>query len=712
MFPLLYSLAVAYILLICVAPHLCLENIETCPEFCECKGISPLKYIDLVSPDTEDHTKIKNTDSRENAIKIPEAFKVGIGIENVAANCHVTPKDLPLNCPKSWRYLRILLTYKEASFLATDQTHYMSNINTVSEKITRITTPFLMQCSQLTSFVVTSLIERDLVVAVPQILHSLSNLKRVWIRHLQFAKHVRKRISLFIDTPRLEFAAISFSNLQMAEATKVLDGAPATLRQLRLNNLEISGRLSPKLCSHICQKEESTNSTKGIISLYLNENRISGLYPESFENCSQLKVLHLAGNELQGSLESVVGMMLPGQSIEYKSLGSMHPLNEVLLASAFVHIPQLTILDLSGNKISSIQTPLWSGARIEKETLKLRGGLVYLHRLSLSNNKLHFISPGAFAGLPGLRELDLTRNPTLVSPPVYTSRNLIANVNGFDPSVLSGMLLLTRLSWDRQLIACLSRPVMNSFEYGSLSASVFRELKRLPLCSNQTKFRLRESRQTNRMGSIVINQDLKYATKGHFGVEKPYNTTNRRSNVSDYLGQNIAVDLFARMLSFGCVCILLLLLFILALLERRFRQHKQMKESNTGKKIVLKIHVKQKDDFCDRELRLFRLKVNANKNIPLSKRQGQMCGNMILPYFNSYCVKEDVQPEGVSTKLNCRGLFSSNSELLQSTKQCLHSNTPLTDDELITLQIKDRQNNQPITTMNDRSIKSKVQPTY
>ncbi|VDL94163.1 unnamed protein product [Schistocephalus solidus] len=222
----------------------------------------------------------------------------------------------------------------------------------------------------------------DLTRLQPEVLRPLVSLERLVIRSKK-TRTLEKHLFAFV--PRLQSLTISGSHQFSHLDRKVFEPCPQLLNSIDLSNNNLSGVLAPSLFRHCHLK-----------NLYLQNNRLTGLDLDSLSGQMELRYLRLDGNQLSGSLEEALGT----------KDGSL---------SALAATPRLEVLDLSDNKLESINGCQWSRACAQT------GGLKDLRRLSLSRNNLRWLDPEAFKGLSKLSELQLDGNPGLLTPDGFAS---------------------------------------------------------------------------------------------------------------------------------------------------------------------------------------------------------------------------------------------------------------------------------------------------
>ena len=180
--------------------------------------------------------------------------------------------------------------------------------------------------------------------------------------------------------------------------------------------------------------------------LLIEENNISFILQESFQNNIMLQTLNLGGNELtdlnsgifQG-LKNLLNLYLNRNRITRLENGTFQNLislikldlsaNEIFLINkgAFSGISQLRILDLSRNKLgkvsymnfhnlASLQTLNLGFNGISSLRLEDFSDLIHLKILFLNHNNFTFVPKEVMKPLKGLATLDLSENPVEFIP--------------------------------------------------------------------------------------------------------------------------------------------------------------------------------------------------------------------------------------------------------------------------------------------------------
>ncbi|ELT98977.1 hypothetical protein CAPTEDRAFT_159275 [Capitella teleta] len=184
----------------------------------------------------------------------------------------------------------------------------------------------------------------------------------------------------------------------------------SNLEELYLENNQISGlhntsfkgltsvRLIDLQYNHLYETEEATFSAAYIPlveRINLSSCKLYSLHGNTFKDLTNLRRLDISHNSF--NLVSVLGDENSFPKLEKLNL-SYNGIGHYLNRSFFQFMPALTDLDLTGNRIQTVQTRAWDGL---EDTLQI---------LSLRENNLHYIEDGAFSGLRALRQLDVSYN--------------------------------------------------------------------------------------------------------------------------------------------------------------------------------------------------------------------------------------------------------------------------------------------------------------
>ncbi|CAN1176585.1 Probable LRR receptor-like serine/threonine-protein kinase At4g36180 [Linum perenne] len=228
--------------------------------------------------------------------------------------------------------------------------------------------------------------------------------------------------------PSSEIQALTAFKLPLHDPLGVLDGwdpsTPAApcdwrdilcfdgrVRELRLPQLQLAGRLTPQLgeLRQLRKLSLHSNNFNGSIphslsqcsllrAVYLQHNSLSGDLPPSLLNLSNLQVFTVASNFLSGRIPSGFSVSLRFLDLSSNSLSGELPSN-------FSSDSQLQLLNLSFNNFSG-EVPL-----------------------SVEDNALRGLIPATIGSIPNLQVLSLSRNELSGSIPSSIFCNVRANIS-------------------------------------------------------------------------------------------------------------------------------------------------------------------------------------------------------------------------------------------------------------------------------------------
>ncbi|EUB63056.1 Leucine-rich repeat-containing protein 53 [Echinococcus granulosus] len=383
------------------------------------------------------------------------------GASAYSVECHMGTNTLPIACAQRWVNLKLNL-YNYTGPLQPRSFH---------------TKPVFSYCHELVSLYIRQTGENPVGLALRSLLQGLMNLRRVWFHHVHLESDGVEASNFYKIPPKLELIAFSDCSVTLDANKPLFFDTPTSLQQLRLTNVSLTGSLSSRLLVNLCHTSKNAFRPNDIVSLYLDRNHLKSLDRNSLLGCRNLRVLQLSYNHLAGSLEEVMGLssqILRQNWAIKKTLAAAETLEYGVLG----HTPQLEALDLSGNFITGIRSPLWAYGR---EGTKIHS-LTELKTISLSNNNLTYIVRGAFQGAPNLREIDLSRNPRLFCPMHLETPAFYSYI---DPYIFGGIQKLTKVYWDFADKTCILSSMMSESSYGVLSEGLFKLFASRSLCLSE-----------------------------------------------------------------------------------------------------------------------------------------------------------------------------------------------------------------------------------
>lgn len=239
-----------------------------------------------------------------------------------------------------------------------------------------------------------------------------------------------KDVSSLSFAPKLTHLYMSSNDLANSELTFLVD-VPASLETLDLANNSIRSLNASTLgsvkelildgnqISRLCGKCRDTSAlvlegASGLLRLSLANNSLTGIEPDSFDDCEYLVDLDLSHNKIDSirkntfertstlrnlSLMSNLLSEMPdfygSEALEYLSIADN--LLETVNNESFADLVKLRIIDLSNNKIGSVQ----AGAFAKLNLLEI---------LDLSNNRLTSFPNTWLLNLTNLKQLYLNGN--------------------------------------------------------------------------------------------------------------------------------------------------------------------------------------------------------------------------------------------------------------------------------------------------------------
>ena len=216
-----------------------------------------------------------------------------------------------------------------------------------------------------------------------------------------FSKLAKKA---FGQLKKLESLNIEGNNLNVVDDDAL--GGLAALSKLKLSDNHLVA-LPPELLNQAAHLQE----------LYLQNNSLSVLAPGIFEGLRHLLVLNLSRNELGNDLLSSATF---SSLVRLFSLDLSHNRLQSLQPNVLNGLTSLQLLDLSHNQLSAINRNTF---------LRLRN----LHILRLSNNDIENLRPKSFAGLRVLSSLSLENNKL-----TKINEEVLWNITSLSSLILSG----------------------------------------------------------------------------------------------------------------------------------------------------------------------------------------------------------------------------------------------------------------------------------
>lgn len=199
---------------------------------------------------------------------------------------------------------------------------------------------------------------------------------------------------------------------------------PGRVRDLKLSNQSLEGRISPSLgnLTFLRVLDLSSNSFSGQLpilnglrrlqGLFLNNNLLQGfISPDALINCSNLHSLYLSSNMLDGPIPPSIGL-LSNLTLLYLSTNNFTG----VIPSSLGNISKLEELDLSYNQLEG---------NIPEEL----GRLSYMNKLTLTQNRLAGRVPTTIFNLSSIGILDLGAN--------FLHMALPSNIGDTLPSLLA-----------------------------------------------------------------------------------------------------------------------------------------------------------------------------------------------------------------------------------------------------------------------------------
>jgi Leucine-rich repeat (LRR) protein len=208
-----------------------------------------------------------------------------------------------------------------------------------------------------------------------------SGLKRLVLKN----NHISRTIPVgMCNMHLLEVLDLSGNNLNGPIPESFSGKSLPVLRCLYLQNNKLSGTIPDTLAS-----------IKSLLEVNLSHNIFSGPVPRQLPALSQLQMLDLSMNQIEGHLPEMFGAYF----LELRVLDLSSNLLEGFLPVVFSNMSQLTYLDISQNQLKS-------GPNLNKSII----GLTSLTELNMSKNQFSGSIPPCFARFLQLQALDLCSN--------------------------------------------------------------------------------------------------------------------------------------------------------------------------------------------------------------------------------------------------------------------------------------------------------------
>ncbi|KAM7538177.1 hypothetical protein Aperf_G00000072150 [Anoplocephala perfoliata] len=399
-----------------------------------------------------------------------------------SAECHVATNTLPIVCARNWVSLKINI----------------NNYTSTSQYRLFRTRPVFSYCHKLASLYVRQTGDNPVGFALQFLLQGLLDLRRIWLHHVHVEIDGVEASNFYKIPPKLELIAFSDCSMNLDNKKPLFFDTPTNLQQLRLTNISLTGSFTSRLLVNLCHTSTGAFRPNDLVSLYLDRNYIKSLDRGSLSGCRNLRVLQLSYNQLSGSLDEIMGLnpRILRHNWTFKKTLEMAATTEI---GVLGHTLQLEALDLSGNFITGIRSPLWAYG-LEGSEVRC---LTELKTISLSNNNLTYIVRGAFQGAPNLREIDLSRNPKLFCPMHLEAPAFYSYI---DPYIFGGAQKLNKVYWDFADKTCLLSAIKPESNYGVLSEGIFKlfasrslcltEITRSPSVGNERQSRLETALST------------------------------------------------------------------------------------------------------------------------------------------------------------------------------------------------------------------------
>ncbi|CAH8862344.1 unnamed protein product [Trichobilharzia szidati] len=374
-------------------------NNEPCPSMCKCS-------INPISENSSD-----SMFNMRGKIKSMHRDEKNYFYYSILATCWITSDLISLDCTSKWSVLHLQIL--------NDGKEYSGNILKHPKNVQiQPSLDLFQKCKSIERLAIW---ENNQINYLPSSLFKpLTHLTRLIIQ-LPTLHHLPDHFLLFM--PKLNFLMISKSSQLKQISQRTFEPCPRYLKTIWLYGNGLEDSLTVGLF-HACDLHE----------LWLGENKLQRIPVGSLNGLMNLKHLRLNNNQLHGSLEEVFGVQVAG--IRTPDDNESHAGQY----SALSDVRMLKLLDLSYNKIKSIEGYQWSSlcSVVHNE------GLCYLEELRLEHNELVYLAPYAFNGLPRLRKLTLSDNLKLYTPESIMSLTLSLHSLSFSTKYLNEVLITVR----------------------------------------------------------------------------------------------------------------------------------------------------------------------------------------------------------------------------------------------------------------------------
>ena len=359
---------------------------------------------------------------------------------------------------------------------------------------------------------VTNLIlsSEGLTGTIPAELGNLSNLKFLYLQHLQLTGTIPAELSNLSTLERL-----NLNHNQLTGTIPVELGGLANLEYINLRNNQLTGAIPTQL-----------GNLSALKALQLQENMLSGSIPEELGSLSNLTSLDLNANALTGSIPTQLGNLsnLIGLSLQENlltgsipaQLGGLSKLSYMNLRANWLtgSIPMelgslSSLLDLNLQKqknedgeygltgsiptqlgnLSNLRTLHLNGNKLSGSIPAQLGNFSNLQTLYLQDNQLTGSIPTQLGNLSNLSDLRLDKNQLSGSIPTQfgnltSLRYLYLHLNRLSGSIPGELGSLSRLDWlylhENQLTGTIPSELGNLSNLSILALSINNLSGRIP----------------------------------------------------------------------------------------------------------------------------------------------------------------------------------------------------------------------------------------